>query len=228
MVHFSRNKISWKVCIILFCTSFVASGQDRSNDKADHEEDTSPESVKKPCCLPYKFQAVVVDVQSFHYSKKQTSRLYRDWESKIQVMEGITYTENGVETSLYRAILDYKNKLRYDVVGGKCSSPPVRLLSGMLEPCMPDDALYLGNSYIGAYDDKAEFEAWYFQRTDQNRAIEMTIAVTRDHCVPVMEHITGTIEQSQTNNLVLFTNVTDVHDDSVFTIPENCIDQISM
>ena len=61
-----------------------------------------------------------------------------------------------------------------------------------------DDAKYLGISYIGQYDNKADINGWYFRRTDQNRDIEMTVAVTADRCVPVMEHITGTMAGQKT------------------------------
>ncbi|CAL1527409.1 unnamed protein product [Lymnaea stagnalis] len=219
--------LSWGVLAVLVCTVSAVSGQEDSNSRVERDRGVSPKPVKKPCCLPYKFQAITVDLKSFQYDKEQTSRLYRNWESRIQVMDEIKYTEGGIVSTIYRVILDYKNKLRYVIVGDDCKDP-VPLNSGMLEPCMPDSARYLGKSYIGAYDNTADFDAWYFRRTDQNRDIEMTIAVTADRCVPVMEHIAGTMARMPTDNLVLFTNVTDVQDDSVFRIPQSCLDKIRM
>ncbi|KAH9502484.1 hypothetical protein Btru_068813 [Bulinus truncatus] len=175
----------------------------------------------KPCCLPYRFQAIITPLATFSVENKVVSRLYRNWESRIQVHEQVTFTPDGLETSLSKFILDYKNKKQYFVNSATCSESPIT--SGMLEPCMPDNSVYLGKSYIGLLENTANFDAWYFKRTDQNRDIEMTIAVTSDRCVPIMEHITGRMGEGTTDTLVLFTNISEVVEESVFKIPHACL-----
>ncbi|XP_059145119.1 uncharacterized protein LOC131932272 [Physella acuta] len=204
------------VCLLLLPAVHVTSAV--ASDRRPLSRDSHRPS---PCCLPYRFQAVIASLQSFSVQARQVTRLYRNWEARIQVHEQATFTETGIEQTLFRLILDYKNGKQYMIQAGTCETSPIT--SGMLEPCMPADSTYLGNSYLGLFANQANFDAWYFRRTDQNRNIEMTIMVTKDNCVPIMEHIAGTMGGAPVDNLVLFTNVTENVNNSEFEIPYVCL-----
>ncbi|KAI8796770.1 ependymin-related protein 1 isoform X1, partial [Biomphalaria glabrata] len=183
-------------------------------------------TTPRPCCFPYKFQAVVTQLTSFSVQNKVVTRLYRDWDSKIQVQEQATFTVNNIQSTGFKTIMDYKHGKLYTVNGDECRQAPLN--SGMLEPCMPDNAVYLGTSYVGQESNSANFDTWYFKRNDFNRNLEMTVSVASDSCVPIMEHIVGTIGEGATNNLVFFTNVTSVTDVSVFNLPYTCLSNVQM
>uniref|UniRef100_A0A0B6ZQA8 Uncharacterized protein n=1 Tax=Arion vulgaris TaxID=1028688 RepID=A0A0B6ZQA8_9EUPU len=188
------------------------------NETKSGHHDVNP----KPCCLPYKFKAVIVYLQSFDAKAKEVTMLYRDWENKRQIQENVVVDSHGVKTVVSQTYMDYKNMVKYDYAPGQpCQYSP--LDHGMLEPCMPESATYLGKSYIGAYNDKTNFNSWYFRRTDLNRNVEITIFVTADECIPVSEHITGQFGAAKANTLLMFTNVTKDVDNSAFDIPVECL-----
>ncbi|RUS89832.1 hypothetical protein EGW08_002362 [Elysia chlorotica] len=205
----------WKLSILsYFVFSFEAwSISADSLDKTDGQ-------THKPCCLPFRFQAEVVSLDSFSVNNQRLVRVKRDWESRLQIQESLVVSEDGgleLERQVYS---DFKHMVQYISAKGSCITQKVQF--GMLEPCMPDSSLYLGKTFIGQYSNKADIDGWYFRRTDQNRNIEMTIAVTSDRCIPVMEHITGTMGSGQANTLVLFTNLTEDVSDDAFDLPPEC------
>ncbi|XP_012938957.1 uncharacterized protein LOC101860900 [Aplysia californica] len=178
------------------------------------------EQSPKPCCLPYKFQAVITPLATFNVHNKQVMRVYRDWVRRLQVQDFATFTAYAIGETFYRTHTDFKNKVSYTIRDGKCSKSAVDY--GMLEPCMPDNAEYIGSSYLGLYDDQTNFETWFFSRTNKNRDINMTISITADRCMPVMEHIVGQLGSGRTDTLVVFSNITRHVEDSVFELPAYC------
>lgn len=175
----------------------------------------------KPCCLPFRFQAHVVPLASFGIDNQRIVRVTRDWEARLQIQQTLLIVDDDTTLVEHQVYSDFNHMIQYISGQGFCETRKVQF--GMLEPCMPDNAQYLGKSYIGQYSDKANIDAWYFQRADQNRNIEMTIAVTRDKCVPVVEHITGSMGGgAETNTLVLFTNLTEDVADEAFDLPPEC------
>jgi len=178
----------------------------------------------KPCCLPYRFQAIVTPIRQFDVHDKKVRRVSRDWVNRMQVQEVVTFTKSGVQDVLSRTVTDFNKKVRYTITGDKCQSSPVNY--GMLEPCMPDKAEHIGNSYLGLFEDKTKFMTWHFRRSTENRDVNMTISVTSDRCVPVMEHIQGRMGEFSTDTLVIFSNLTRDVDDDYFRVPVTCDNKV--
>ncbi|KAK3756901.1 hypothetical protein RRG08_009444 [Elysia crispata] len=167
------------------------------------------------------FQAEVIPLASFSVDNQRLVRVTRDWESRLQIQDTLVVLGDGTMAAQQQIFSDFKHMIQYISSQGSCVTQKIQF--GMLEPCMPDGATYLGKSFIGQYNNKADIDGWYFRRTDQNRNIEMTIAVTADKCVPVMEHITGTMGAgAQANTMVLFTNLTEDVADEAFDLPPEC------
>ncbi|XP_076458327.1 uncharacterized protein LOC143292041 isoform X2 [Babylonia areolata] len=103
---------------------------------------------------------------------------------------------------------------------GDCQSRPLEY--AMLEPCMPEDAVLLGETYLGFGEDATRFRAWSFKRSDHGRNISMTVAVTHSDCVPVMETITGTMGRASVDTMATFTSFTELQNLDIFDVPPSC------
>ncbi|KAL8565550.1 hypothetical protein ACOMHN_049526 [Nucella lapillus] len=118
-------------------------------------------------------------------------------------------------------IMDFKQSVQHTVThSGHCETRPLDY--DMLEPCMPEDASFLGKTYLGFGEDTTRFQTWSFKRIDQGRKISMVVSVTSQHCVPVMESITGTLGHASVDTLVTFTTFKEVQDHSIFDTPTIC------
>ncbi|CAG5122849.1 unnamed protein product [Candidula unifasciata] len=187
-------------------------GSDKTRDETNHA---------RPCCLPYRFQAIVASLPNFSDRRKAVARMSRDWNNRIQIHSSVLFDSGGQEQIIRQTFMDFKHMVQYEYTpGGSCHTSTLNY--GMLEPCMPENASYLGQSYMGAYNNQMVVNTWNFQRTNLNRDLEITIVVTADKCVPVSEHITGKIGTGKAESMIFFTNVTEQVDNSVFEIPHTC------
>lgn len=224
--------LSALLCLAELATSstrLTSSSDDDVTLSADQMTSSSAREVPKtqwpkPCCLPYRFTAIITPLSSFNVHTKQVMRLYRDWERRLQIQDIVSFNSDGINQTIHRSYVDYKQKLQYSISSTKCDVKPVSY--GMLEPCMPDSAQYVGSSYLGLFDDVTKFQTWHFRREDKNRDMEMTIMVTSDRCVPVVEHIVGRLGGATTDTLVMFSNISRTFPDSVFDVPKLCDAQI--
>ncbi|KAK7112980.1 hypothetical protein V1264_012349 [Littorina saxatilis] len=184
-------------------------------------DNVAGKAVPKPCCFPSAFQATVADLRSAGSGEMRLFEVYRDWDRRMQVQRIMTFASPGQVAPVTTVILDFKNGVEYVVTAsGDCHPQP--LSYGMLEPCIPDDAKYLGQTYLGFGEDKTQFRTWSFRRGDQGRNVSMTVSVTLHDCVPVMETISGTLGYAPTDSLITFTTFKVLQDSSIFEIPRSC------
>ncbi|BFZ03111.1 hypothetical protein BsWGS_06150 [Bradybaena similaris] len=216
------SKVTSLVCVLIMAV--IAAGSHalhRSKHRPGSGQTKDETGQPAPCCLPYRFQAIVAMLPIFSDGKKAVTRLSRDWKNRIQVHDNVIFSSAGDEQIIRQTFLVYNRMLQYDYTpDGTCHTSALDY--GMLEPCMPDNSSYLGQWYLGALNEKTVFNTWNFRRTNLNRNIEITIAVTADKCVPISEHITGQIGTNPVDSLVLFTNVTEQVADRFFDIPRAC------
>lgn len=179
-------------------------------------------ATPKPCCFPSAFQATVADMNSASAGNMRLFEVYRDWDKRMQVQRVMEFAPPGQVAPTVTIILDFNHSVQYILTSsGDCTSN--HLNYAMLEPCMPENAAYLGETYLGYGADKTHFRTWSFRREDQGRNISMTVAATVQDCVPVMETITGTLGGARTDSLVTFTTFKQLQDPSVFDLPPNCV-----
>ncbi|KAK7476763.1 hypothetical protein BaRGS_00031990 [Batillaria attramentaria] len=155
-------------------------------------EGVAPPSPPTPCCFPSSFQATVADMRSAATGNMRLFEVYRDWEKRLQVQRVLEFAPPGQTTAVMTMIMDFQNAVHHMVsASGDCQSQPLDY--AMLEPCMPETAQYLGQTYLGFGGDTTNFQTWSFTRTDKGRNITMTVGVTASDCVPVVETIVGTL-----------------------------------
>ncbi|XP_076458326.1 ependymin-related protein 2-like isoform X1 [Babylonia areolata] len=179
------------------------------------------EEVPTPCCFPSSFQATVADMRSVATGQMRLFEVYRDWDRRLQAHRVMTFAPPGQVAPVMTMILDFAKSVEYIIsASGDCQSRPLEY--AMLEPCMPEDAVLLGETYLGFGEDATRFRAWSFKRSDHGRNISMTVAVTHSDCVPVMETITGTMGRASVDTMATFTSFTELQNLDIFDVPPSC------
>ncbi|KAK7507730.1 hypothetical protein BaRGS_00000695, partial [Batillaria attramentaria] len=87
------------------------------------------------------------------------------------------------------------------------------------------DAEYLGSDYLGL-SNAISYDVWKVVRAG-GMSVNMTIAVSTDGCVPLLQAQVGTnpVTNEKVDNVYMWsTFVANITDPTVFNIPASCLD----
>ncbi|XP_062574064.1 uncharacterized protein LOC134235900 [Saccostrea cucullata] len=129
-------------------------------------------------------------------------------EEKI-ALHSISYTKNVTST----IFMDYKEGKEYVLSNGACLIFP---LGNFSDPCIPEDASFLGQSYLGQQPKETPIHMYKY-KTDKH---DMYITVTED-CIPIEAHFSNEVKGH--SEFLLYSSFSPgIKDRSVFTPPIIC------
>ncbi|XP_064617173.1 ependymin-related protein 1-like [Liolophura sinensis] len=123
------------------------------------------------------------------------------------------------ESTDSKFIIDFWNKREYNIDGLNCTESSVFL--EMVPRCVPDNAQYLGSSYMGGGNNQIAFDSWNFFMAGWNTNI--TIALSQGDCTPLAEAVITLTKDAKSSMMAVFTSFTPgIKDPSVFVPPPGC------
>jgi len=181
-----------------------------------------------PCCTPPRWQASMFDL------KADSGLTYVTEYAQDETMQAEgSVTMNRLTTEIVsQTFTDYKTKMTYTVnmygdKMGQCVSSKVGhdfYSSCNTKPAaaaMPSNILgfqYEGNATLGG-PKGLMYDAWNIQFSD---GLNVTISLTRDMCIPVLENVKYDTPSGPVESLLLFNDVTTNVDDKLLTMPAAC------
>ncbi|XP_076449263.1 uncharacterized protein LOC143285736 [Babylonia areolata] len=91
-----------------------------------------------------------------------------------------------------------------------------------LVQCIPDDAEYLGSTYMGPMSGGLPYDGWRFKLTKNSTSMIATLAVSKNSCVPLVEGV-GFPNNKELNQLYMFSAYQPkLTDPDAFNLPKSC------
>ncbi|XP_071797194.1 uncharacterized protein [Asterias amurensis] len=143
-----------------------------------------------PCCLPQYFTLRNVDIINtapngeLKVEYANTERAYDAISQQLSIFYDVEYF-NGTEV-LGRYIADFKEKVLYIIikVGDDEHCFPYHIDQNFAEECIPDDAEFVRESWIGEND--LLVDTWFASRKPSPESeVQTVLTVGRKECVPV-------------------------------------------
>ncbi|KAK7506184.1 hypothetical protein BaRGS_00002296, partial [Batillaria attramentaria] len=123
-------------------------------------------------------------------------------------------TEKSINTS--RSVMDFDKRKIYSIPADDPSKCYVLPNPYSLVRCIPDDAQYLGSTYLGPVS-ALPYDGWRFKMT--NSDVMVTIAMSTTGCVPLVEGVSSGTE----NKTYLFTAFQPgIKNPEWFDLPASC------
>ncbi|XP_067671302.1 uncharacterized protein [Haliotis asinina] len=126
--------------------------------------------------------------------------MHYDYYNRTIVMEVNSHNPNNT-TAYTRIIQDYNRGIQHVFLSGRCTTSTIR--RGFREPCIPDNATYVGSSYIACGVNKIALNNWQFPEPG---------------CVPVVEAIIGIVN----NGELVFVFRPGIRTPDLFVLPPLC------
>ncbi|XP_067671297.1 uncharacterized protein [Haliotis asinina] len=167
------------------------------------------------CCLPNSWESYTAQGGKINQDPLPYSKFYSDFKLKKEAQQEMLLRPGTAPVKGFRTVTDHNKGRTYRISPtGQCTSfpNPVPMLR-----CIPDSAVFLGESYVGLPKYGTAFNAWKFSLDPYK--MNITITVAQDSCTPIFEDISGPYV-----NLTLFFNgfSTPVSNTSVFDVPSPC------
>jgi hypothetical protein len=141
----------------------------------------------KKCCLPQESSVILTDLNTVAGENMGQMDAQFDWNRQLQATVNYTIDlSTGKMNIVSKQVIDFKNKVMFYMPGNdssKCYKVPYDV-EGM--QCVPDDAQYLGTSYMGPLLSPLTYDGWRFTMKPN---LEITIALTRKDCIPLLENV---------------------------------------
>ncbi|XP_046363027.2 uncharacterized protein [Haliotis cracherodii] len=179
------------------------------------------------CCVARQFEAKMGETGGSIYSSHgvevpalidSDNVMHYDYYNRTIVMEVNTHNPDNT-TTYTRIIQDYKRGIQHVFGAGSCTTSTIR--RGFREPCIPDNAKFVGSSYVGYGVHKIAFNNWEFAEPDTGN--DMRLVVTSSTCVPVVEAIFGNVNNAPSELVFVFTNFQPgIKTPDLFVLPSLC------
>ncbi|KAK7089160.1 uncharacterized protein [Littorina saxatilis] len=181
-----------------------------------------PPPPPKRCCLPDQWSSVMSDLSTINSATLGLMSLQYDYKQQKQSMVSVTNdpVTKAVNVTA-RTVIDFARKEMYYLPmndPSKCMKSPYPI--GAVQ-CVPDNATYLGSTYLGPMGGPLTYDGWRFQLP--GGPLFVTLGVTRDGCVPLVEGVT-TPGKPQNDKLFLFTAYQPkIANPDDFNLPASCL-----
>ncbi|KAK7507869.1 hypothetical protein BaRGS_00000834, partial [Batillaria attramentaria] len=155
------------------------------------------QSLPQKCCFSKKLEAMLTDLTTIKSNQISLVSMALDFERQMEV------------------------RLMYEIRADDPTHCNRRTLTWPLpDRCVPDDAEYLGSTYLGPVN-SLPYDSWRYRYTGTQA--NMTMAFSTQGCVPILESLVGDLGFGPVDFTYLFTTVKqDIEDPSVFNIPRSC------
>merc|ERR1711976_159160 len=182
----------------------------------------------KHCCSPpawegwmNTFRGEAGRAGSIPKVQKGAARIHYDFEGKrMAFMHYIENLEPNDEVDIeYKVIDNFDTQKRFFVMGNRCTISPLK--GEMAGHCVPDEARFLEESYLGAGEDQLDTLRF---RIEQAPFMVNHLSVTKDGCIPVFySQTTLALDAPPEGSFGAFTGITPgIVDPKVFDVPEEC------
>ncbi|PVD38902.1 hypothetical protein C0Q70_01527 [Pomacea canaliculata] len=170
------------------------------------------------CCLPAQYSLIMTDLKTINTNSISNSDYQMDFTMNLAAIRASTLDPiTGTSVIRSRSVFDYSRGKMYYIPENSTLCYIVNI-TALPTRCIPDDALYVDSSYFGTFP-TLTYDTWRFRLPGSN--ITVTLAVSSDSCVPVVE---GTSDPAtQTDQILLFTTyVSNIRYPSLFDLPASC------
>ncbi|XP_046569607.1 uncharacterized protein LOC124277931 [Haliotis rubra] len=181
----------------------------------------------KTCCISRQFEAKLGETGGAIYTSygvevpallDSDNVMHYDYYNRTIVMEVNTHNPDNT-TTYTRIIQDYNTGIQHVFGSGMCTTSTIR--RGFREPCIPDNATFVGSSYIGYGVNKITFNNWQFQEPDTSN--DLRLVVTSVGCVPVLEAVFGIVNNAPSELVFVFNNFSPgIRTPDLFVLPSLC------
>ncbi|ESO84169.1 hypothetical protein LOTGIDRAFT_229639 [Lottia gigantea] len=171
------------------------------------------------CCTDKQFTAILGEPNQIVKGNFQFTTLAEDFTSKLIATETYSFSPGNSSTKLVRVVQDFNQKKMFVIFDSTSTCTAKDLTYDMPSNCVPDDAEFIGQSYMGFAPNQVNISAfkWKFAGTAD------LLIMFNDNCVPVVESISGVVGSDPVDKTYTFTNYnTGISDRSVFNIPAYC------
>lgn len=183
----------------------------------------------KPCCMPKRWQAVLLDLNSDTAMQYATVYAY-DADMKT---EGSLTVRIDDETPVYWSFTDYNTMKTYNVAmygdpsTHKCTQAPAShkfydhcfLGKDSMDASMTAPKL-LAESVWGPVTGGIPFHAWSLKLD----SMDITIGLSTDECVPLVESVRGMNNGKMLNSIITFNDfTTNLTSPELLSLPPACI-----
>merc|ERR1711963_739781 len=137
------------------------------------------------CCAPDQWSAMMTDLASLSSPKMHILELQVDITQRKQaIVQRDVDTSTWQTTTTARTIQDFEKRMMFTIPEGAPTECYKFAYNSSMIKCIPDNATYLGSTYLGPVAGGLEYDGWKFQ----NAGTEMiTIAMSKASCVPIVE-----------------------------------------
>ncbi|KAL8579379.1 hypothetical protein ACOMHN_026744 [Nucella lapillus] len=148
----------------------------------------------KGCCMPNQWSAKMTILDTVGSNNIIVLDAQLDYAKKQQVMFNYTV---GSQTPTSKVLIDYGKAMLYSVPTAAPTTCFKMELNLPMVQCLPEDAKYLGSSYLGPMlAGELDYDAWRFQTRGSGGAAAgappqvnpvTTMVLSQKQCVPILE-----------------------------------------
>ncbi|XP_076460153.1 uncharacterized protein LOC143293123 [Babylonia areolata] len=174
------------------------------------------------CCMPNQYSAYMYPLESFNTGEMLMFDMQMDYDKKQQVIMNYTIGPVGSIKLNQKVLIDYNKNMLYAVPAAdpdQCFKSPYTM---PLAQCIPNDAEYLGSTYMGPMSGGLPYDGWRFKLTKNSTSMIATLAVSKNSCVPLVEGV-GFPNNKDWNQMYMLSSYQPrLWAPSAFKLPKSC------
>ncbi|KAK7112557.1 uncharacterized protein [Littorina saxatilis] len=182
-----------------------------------------PPPLPQRCCMAPQFSAMLTDLKTLNSNDGIGLReVILDFDRQMEAVRVGVFRPGGGTFNKDRVIMDFSKGTMYTISGEHDSNCVRTSMTWPMPPkCIPDDAAYLGSTYLGPVN-ALPYDGWKF--IYPGTKANLTMAFSTTGCVPIVEGLYGQLGSDLTADYVfLFTSYEpSIGNPAVFDIPKSC------